>query len=298
MEEPKEIRQLRKKTIFYYTAIFVGSFAFFIFFLTVTASESEAELLAMIILLFAMMFCLFVRKTTHEYYIEEYKNWLCNQVVRSVFDVEEYDPSRGFPERFVNETNLLPSGLFVNTDDYIKGSYNDIPFERSDVHVETLTYSGKRVRRVTLFLGTWTIFTVAKPISKLVIIREKKFWGSLGFERKTASGNYKAERVKLESILFNDDFEVFSEDEEEAFYVLNPAFMEKMSKLERAVEGHMIVAVIKDKIHVIFDTRKNILKPRLFDSNPKIEFDLMAKELQHITLIADLLKENVVANKK
>ena len=49
----------------------------------------------------------------------------------------------------------------------------------------------------------------------------------------------------------------YAEDERDAFYVLNPSFMERIIELKNAVEGRIIIGIVDNKIHILCGDEKN-----------------------------------------
>ena len=68
-----------------------------------------------------------------------YKEMICREVIEKIFAVEEYNPKKGFEAEFVKETHFISNGNRFSSDDYLRGYYKGIAFERSDVHMQNVT---------------------------------------------------------------------------------------------------------------------------------------------------------------
>lgn len=66
----------------------------------------------------------------------------------------------------------------------------------------------------------------------------------------------------MESEAFNEKFEVYAEDEHEAFYLLTPSFMEKLEQAEHELDGRMYYGFFGHEFHVAVDNRQNSLSRR------------------------------------
>jgi Protein of unknown function (DUF3137). len=255
-----------------------------------TADEAYAILILIFGGIFSIVLIVLVENKLKKPYLIKYKEWLRKEVLEEMFQIDDYNPTEGFDEDFVESTLLIPRGNIFVSDDYIKGSYNGCPFERSDVIVQRRQRAGKTTITTTYFRGSWTVLEYPKQISKYLSVSE----GSLSLSAAPSGGFLeeipKTHKVKFEDIGFNENFEVYAEDEHEAFYVLNPPFIEKIMELESKVEGTMKIGFINNKIHVLFHSDINQMEPSVFFAITEDCLKGVRQEMQCIVDIVETLR--------
>lgn len=217
-----------------------------------------------------------------------YKETICREIIQRLFNVEEYNPKKGFDETFVKETHFISNGNRFSSDDYLRGYYKGIAFERSDVHMQNVTSNGKTTTTVTYFQGSWTVFTMPKIITSYMLIREKEFLSG-GRPGGIFSNIPYTEKVKFEDIDFNNRFEVYAEDQHDAFYLITPVFMEKIKKLEYMEDGRLIIGIKDEKVHVLFDNRSNAMEPSVWREVSEEDFKIVENEMRKIIRVMDIL---------
>ena len=289
----KDINKSRIRVLIGYITIVVYMIAVFIlFFMRLGSHDDEVAIFLLIFgLLFAIILILLVETKIKGPYLLRYKEWIRKEVLEEMFQIEEYNPEKGFELEFVESTFFIPRGNVFVSDDYVKGTYEGCPFERSDVIVQRVQRTGKTTTTITYFKGSWTILEFPKKISKYLYISEKELFGGAA----GPSGGFfepapKTHKVKFEDIGFNESFGVFAEDEHEAFYVLNPVFIEKIMELESKIEGRMRIGFIDNKIHILFDSGRNELEPSVFYEITEESLKTAREQMRTIGTIVELLR--------
>lgn len=147
------------------------------------------------------------------------------------------------------DVRIIPSYDRRSLEDEIEGNHEGVDFSLCEAHLEdrrTRTDSDGRSETyyVTVFNGLLARFTFPKPFSSRTILTGDggligNFFGGLG------KGS---ERVRLEDPRFERLFEVFSDDQVEARYLLTPTFMERVSQLADTVGGRLQLAFDGDRL--------------------------------------------------
>ncbi|MEQ8746911.1 DUF3137 domain-containing protein [Pyruvatibacter sp.] len=146
------------------------------------------------------------------------------------------EPSTAGLQQF-RATGILPDYDRANAEDEIAGTHESVAFTLYEAHLED-----RRTRRsngrtetyyVTVFRGVLARFTFPKRFAgRTVLLRDGGVIGN--FFAGIGKG---ATRVKLEDPKFEKQFQVFSDDQVEARYLLTPTFMERTLALAEALEG-------------------------------------------------------------
>lgn len=162
--------------------------------------------------------------------------------------------------------DLLASFLFrqerydLTGGDQIVGHYNGVPFQSCNL---TLTYR-PTVRKENesdrvAFYGNYFVARSPKTFEHPIVIHPvKSFFGTLNDNDIAAYLNTGGERIRLEDPEFQKMFEVYCDDQITARYVLTPAFMERLKKLNERYKGQVYIAINTDNI-VIATNRGNAL---------------------------------------
>lgn len=277
----QELNKLRKQTLLGYGIAF-GCFiiAFLTFF-----SYPEFSIVFFILGVIAIVI---VSMTIGNQFTIAYKEMICKGVLEKMFDIQAFNPKQGFSKDFVRSTYLIPIGNRYSSDDYVAGSYKGVDFERSDVHMQNHTKTGKTSTTVTYFKGSWTVFSFPKKVSTYIMIREKEFLSG-GRPGGLFSNAPQTTKATFEDIEFNKKFEVYAQDEHDAFYVCTPQFIERIKALEAKFEGRLTIGIIDQKVHVLFYNDHNAMEPSLMSQITEDEFIKVENEMNQIIEVMDAL---------
>lgn len=142
---------------------------------------------------------------------------------------------------YFNELGLVGSFNRSTFEDEVSGHYDNLNFSLVDAHLKRRDNKNTR----TVFHGLLTVFEMNKSFhGRTLVLRDGgmigNFLGGIG---------KKLERVGLEDPRFERIFEVYSNDQVEARYLLTPAFMDRLIALEEQLGS---------KVRLAFD-RKSLL---------------------------------------
>lgn len=188
---------------------------------------------------------------------------------------------------------LRPSYLIPHFDeekheDEITGAYKGVAIHIIESELIDVRRNDKGKRRVTLFKGLFILFSVHKSFQGMTVIRRDS--GRLG---NIFSKPGHLERVRLEDPQFESTFEVYSNDQIEARYLLTTSFMERLLKLEQVFHGNSIEASFYDnKLLLKIATRKDwfrsssVFSPATFHT----DMETVLTEMQTLFQIIGILK--------
>lgn len=156
------------------------------------------------------------------------------------FDNVYYRHDDGFQQGTIDNMDIFPSGDYIYTsEDFIIGDYQGIHFETADVCIRdtstrqggkkyiTSDSSGMRVEvhGRTIFKGRMFIITThCKRVESLKIMDT--------FQSNVIAPP-KNKKVEMESVKFNNAFNVYSQNAHDAFWVLTPQKQETFLKLKK-----------------------------------------------------------------
>jgi hypothetical protein len=147
-----------------------------------------------------------------------------------------------------NELKLLPSCDRSNYEDCFDGSHHGCKFAFYEGHLENKVQSKNGTRWVTVFRGQLVRIAFPKKFHGTTIIRRDR--GMFNFMQRWMST---LQHVGLGDSRLEKAFEVYSNDQVEARYLIHPVFMERLLELETAfrgknlrgafVEGDLLIAI-------------------------------------------------------
>ncbi|CAM3675900.1 DUF3137 domain-containing protein [Erysipelothrix urinaevulpis] len=189
---------------------------------------------------------------------KRYKEEVVQRVIGEMFTDYEYH-HEGMSESRIFETKLVSRGNIFSSSDYLRANYHGINFEFSDVLVQNRIQTGKTSTTVTYFKGQWLVVKPRIPIKgRLFIIDKQLRTNPQGFLFK----DYNLNKMEFESIQFNKEFKVYSEDDLEAFRVVDP---KKIMKMLDYKDFDISLFQNEHELHIAIYSDKDILEPTLFE---------------------------------
>jgi hypothetical protein len=191
-----------------------------------------------------------------------------------------YSPSSGMDRETVYGSLILKKEDRYSSEDYLEAAIDGRRFKSADVHLQDVRSNGKSTTVVTVFRGRFFEIESPKafPVPVYVLPNRTAFLG-------TYQG---MERIDLESIAFNDRFDVFSTDRHEAFLLLKPAFMEQLALFSRVARRTMF-GFSGNTIHVALDTRKDTFDLKMFRPLDQSHLDEIKDEIRLVRELFSLL---------
>jgi hypothetical protein len=210
--------------------------------------------------------CIIIIKGMCMKYTENYKDTVIKLIVRFFGENLVY-----YKDRHINRNEFDSSELFGRYnryygDDYVEGLIPDEEYIEStgklkgtkirfsELDVKLVTGSGKNRSTKTVFKGMFYVADFNKYFKTYtkVIPDYRKSW----FKRKT--------RVKLEDVEFEKLFEVYSEDQIEARYILSTSLMRRIVEYKRKTGHEIYIAFNNNKIFVAVRIARDLFEPRIF----------------------------------
>lgn len=231
-----------------------------------------------------LLFGIIYYATTKENFEKDIKNKIMDKLLAGIGYVS-YQSTECISDNIINESKLFRPFNESYSDDNFSGTYNKV---RISISERVLAYT-RRKRRDPVFKGILILLDMNKSTSNITIARNKTL-----FQYKT---DYKMERIILEDIVFNKQYDIFSENQTEARYILTTAFMERLKNIQLAFNsGRISCSFFKNQLLIGVDTSGkwhsnlfdicSLWKP-LYDRK---QFDTLRDELISIITLIDTLK--------
>ncbi len=185
-------------------------------------------------------------------------------VIAEKIDIEEYDPNGCINSKYVRKSGIVPNYYDnIYGSDYIKGYYKGIRIVYCDLKLEYESEStdfdgNKSSTTVTVFQGPFLSINLGKNIDGYVKIcerknpKKKKGFVTELFTNALYSVGVKLgpEEVEVESVEFNNQFEITTNNKELAFYILTPNFMENIIKADEYANGYTNIKFDEDRAKI------------------------------------------------
>lgn len=223
--------------------------------------------------------------------MNQYKDSIKSKIFPNIFSfIGNYKYSQKCPDRVHNleKSKIIPHYTIENSEDQIEGKYKEVDIDLFETNLKVK--SGKNNTR-TVFKGIIISLSMHKNFKGQTLIKKDfgKLFNWLGDKFS------KLEKVTLEDPEFEKIFEVYSNDQVEARYLLTTAFMERLLKLKKSFNGQDIQCSFYDnKLLIMIELTKNMFEPESIYKAEDFTDDAknLLKDMQIIFSIIDTLKLN------
>lgn len=240
------------------------------------------------IMYFAVVIAAFVFRGPFALYKVHVKNDIMSCFIK-FFDGFKYEQGRGLTSYDIKDSYIFPHFDEFSADDCFSGTYKGVGIriceERLIQHIQ-----GRRGKsKNTVFLGIALEIDMNKNFYHHTFVRKDKGI----FNRLSYVKGF--EKVALEDVVFEKEFEAYSQNQIEARYVLTTAFMERMLKLKEIYKGKSIQFSFQDsKVLIAIDTKEDMFEPcKLLKTNLQEEqVYKVFNQFMTIFSVIDVLKLN------
>ena len=225
-------------------------------------------------------------------YQNAFKGYFVEQNLQKIFTDVKYNHAEGMPKEVLRSTGMMRTGDVYHSNDLVHAKYKDVQFSQADIHIqETYTDSDGNTQYVTIFKGRWMVFEFPRPFTfRLQVVQ--RWFNAAKKAKKDKELKRKIKRIETESVTFNKKFKVYAEDDFEAYYILDPNFINQIENLSEATNGKLMLCFIDNKLHVAIHDNKDVFEaPSVFKViDEQAETEKINHEIKTITDYVDYLK--------
>lgn len=179
-----------------------------------------------------------------------------SRIINETVPNMKYDEDDGLRYKEIKGAALFPLFDSYIIDDFIKGTYKGVQFRSSDIKLIENVKTKNSTKEVSIFKGRLYIFDFNKKFRyNLALVQHKDLWND------TRKGN-----VKTESLEFNQSFRIFSEMEQEAFYILTPHLMEKLTYLDKKHHDSILFSFNENKMYIALYDKDSIFELKKYET--------------------------------
>ena len=186
-------------------------------------------------------------------------------------------------------SKILPHHDRYDSEDYFTGSYKDVNIEFSEVDFKQKRRNKNRTYYVSVFKG----------LAILLDMKSKKFYGHTILDRNKSKlsewfkeKSSKLKRANLVDPKFEGIYDVYTNDQVEARYLVDPVMMEHFTGLNEQYDGKSLMASFYDsKLLILIESPHNYFEPADLEipaTDPRSILS-MKKEIEEILSLIDRL---------
>ena len=234
-----------------------------------------------------------LRSKMYLQYKKAYKAYFVQYQLQSIFKNIEYDHNQGIDIQTLRRTGLIDVGDDYYANDLVSAKYKSISFTQSDVEILKKRYEDYadefdpvaiNTRSDTMFKGRFLIFTFHKKVLRRVAILPTT--ADQFFKKPIIEAGLSP--IETESVHFNRLFHAYTEDGFEAFYILDPAFIESVERFADRYCYKIALYFMGNKMFIGLNDHNNSFEPP--DSAlPVDEAKEKAKVIEDMKLITDIV---------
>ena len=172
------------------------------------------------------------------------------EIIEERIEIKKYVPDSFLKRSYIENSNIVPRYDLISGSDYIEGVYKGVELVYCDLELrrrEEREHDGKkRHETITVFQGHFISLKMSKKMDGYVKIKERKNpCKKKGFFADVVEGiagmvgiDVNKHKIEVESAAFNNQFEISTNNDEMAFYILTPQFMENIIKADALADGY------------------------------------------------------------
>ena len=226
-------------------------------------------------------------------YAKAYKGEILPEIAQ-LFGNFIYDMKGKIPMKTMKPSGIVPGHTQYKSEDHFIGNYKGVSIDVSEINLRRK--QGKST--VTVFNGLAVLLSGGtRPFTGHTIIAKDKT--KLGaWTKSKISGLKRANFVDLE---FERLFDVFTTDQTEARYLIDPVIMENLKTLQGDYNGDSLTASFyNDHVLILIASKTNHFEPAKIDIAATNETELLAmqSEFAKILSIVDQLSLLTTENKR
>lgn len=284
-------RKKANKIVFVSTIITIALVVAFVFSAkkeSMFDAISSLWIVGVILVFYAIILMLLITSKELKAYRSAYKAYFVERSLRQVFTDLQYSHEFGLHRKELLDTRMISLGDSYNSNDLAIGKYKDVGFAQADVWIKEKRSNGDSESYVTIFKGRFMVFEFPKKFAFRLEVVEKGFGAACIVPSQISQTGRRFESIQLESNEFNKAFRTYAEDGFEAFYLLDPAFINGVLNLKSKYRGKLFLGFADSKLVVGLNDKKDVFEPPSVFKKLDEEIETK-KTLESIHLVTDFI---------
>ena len=194
-----------------------------------------------------------------KYKQNKYKSEVTSKIIKEMFPDADYRPAEHITKAEYDDIGLRRGSYFEGSDLLYATTKGGRKFRFSEINTYDRTHTDKSSTTVTIFKGGIFSFEYPKKFSSPVAIQKK------GFNAAGSLKTWGEHKIETENVAFNKKFRVHAKDDETAFYICTPKFMDKMLSFAETYKKGLLLSFKDNWVHIAIPTL-DMFKAPLFGS--------------------------------
>ncbi|MFK7748860.1 MAG: DUF3137 domain-containing protein [Kordia sp.] len=213
---------------------------------------------------------------------KKYKDEVLKPIVEAQFPGIVYEDQQSISTQTFRASNLFTSPDRFKGEDLFSGKLDATAFSFSEVHAEEKhtrrnKNGGTTTSYTTIFRGLFLIADFNKEIQNETYVYSS---GGKWFSR--------FKRVRLEDPVFEDRFNVYSDDQVEARYVLTPKIMSRIVALEDRFGENLYLSFRGHHVYIAISESHNMFENSI---NDEVSFQQIERFLAEVNSILEIIND-------
>ncbi len=276
----KKSKENWKHTFFAYLGIV--SFLFFLAFVRFIPMNNQTIAIMIFAPVLIFLIPLLISSNLKAKWVQKYKDEVLKPIVEAEFPGVIYEDRNYISEEMFNSSNLFSNPDRFQGEDLFSGTQDATSFSFSEIHAEE-----KHTRRdkngntttsyTTIFKGLFLIADFNKEIHSETYVYSS---GGKWFSR--------FKRVKLEDVAFEKRFNVYSNDQIEARYILTPKIMSRIVDLEDRFGENLYLSFRGHYVYIAISESYNMFENSIHD---EVSFQQIQRFLEEVNSILEIIND-------
>ncbi|MXP09288.1 DUF3137 domain-containing protein [Pseudoblastomonas halimionae] len=235
------------------------------------------------------MFALFWAYRPRAEAINRMKTGINSAIAEAVGLMYEEKREAGASFALARAFDMLPGYTRSSFEDFWSGEIAGHPFELFEAHLEQKRSNGKNSHYVTVFRGAIMRFGFGTPFHGTTLLtRDGRYRKFLIGGRKDAIslGDCQLDLAELVHPEFEDAFDLYTTDQTEARYLVDPLYCERLIAIEDAFAGKDIRTLFHEGQLLVIVELKNMFESGSLDSSR--DRALLERTCEQFGTLADL----------
>ena len=288
LEQKEQFREKCLKEFWYYIGIVVLLSPLLLYGYTWGLRHYQEDTVFQISFGIGCLIFLFVR-LPYAKYRKQIKNDIMGEFIK-FFEDFSYKYGEKMREELIKKSLIFPKYDEIEADDCFFGKYQDVNIKIYEQKLNEVRRGSKGQKyRHTVFQGVAVEMDMNKNFcGQTIVVKDEGIFNRL-------RGYDNMERINLEDIVFEKEFEVYGTNQVEARYLLTTAFMERILRLKALFNGKTIqISFYANKILLAIDTQEDMFEAcSFFKTNiNQAKFEHVFEEIWTLFSIINILKLN------
>lgn len=212
-----------------------------------------------------------------------------------------HDGEEGREFALAKQFGLLPGHDRQTLEDFWSGELEGHGFLLHEAHLEERRGSGKNRRWVTVFRGAIIRIGSGRRFHGTTLVqrsgKHRKFLGFGGRKDSVEFDGHRLDTVDMVHPDFDETFEVWSDDQVEARYLVHPRYVERLLAIEAAFEGQDVCSLFTGGDIVVVVGSGNLFEGGTMDpASDRAMVEQCARQFASLARLAQLVNETRAAD--